>query len=355
MKIFLLISALVIVIVLSVLSLPAMIPYVKNRFDGPDGLVFAKSPDRQSYIVCGFEGDRSVTDIVIPDTFKNKPVTGIGNSKPSSASNGATMEEYTEDPVFRDCSNLTSITLPDTLEYIGVGAFYGSNLTSITIPDSVTSIGDGAFDNCFNLTSLTLPKKLKNIGDNAFSGCLNLTGLTIPGEVESIGYYAFSYCESLTSITVPDSVTSIGEYAFTNCKSLTSLTIPDSVELIGRLYFYGCENLTSVTIPESVRSSVTVIDSYAFKGCQTLTHITIPDGITEIGDYAFAGCSNLTSVTIPGSVKRIAHGAFYNSHLTTIYYGGTHDDWENIEIGDFIGLAYPYLETLYCADGVYNF
>ena len=130
---------------------------------------------------------------------------------------------------------------------IGDGAFWNcSNLTSITIPNGVTSIGDHTFYQCWNLTSITIPNSVTSIGDGAFSGCFNLTSITIPNSVTSIGEYVFSQCFKLSFITIPNSVTSIGENAFCYCSSLTSVTIPNSVTSIGEDAFQGCSSLTSV-------------------------------------------------------------------------------------------------------------
>ena len=204
-----------------------------------------------------------------------------------------------------------------TLTYIGDEAFRDcSSLTSVTIPKGVTSIGEDAFLDCSALTSVTIPNSVTSIGGSAFAGCESLKSVTIPNSVTSIGWGAFRDCSSLTSMvvasgnstydsrdncnaiietatntliagcqntTIPNSVTSIGGHAFEDCSALTSVTIPNSVTSIGDEAFLGCSSLTSVTIPNSVTS----IGWYAFEGCPKLKYITIPNGVTSIGYSAF--------------------------------------------------------------------
>lgn len=132
---------------------------------------------------------------------------------------------------FYRCSNLTSITIPDSVTIIGTEAFRDcSGLTSITIPHSVTDIYYGAFTGCSNLTSITIPNSITHLSSGVFQSCNNLVSVTIGNSVPFIGMYAFYGCSNLTSITLPDSVTSIELWAFRYCSNLTSITFNGTVE-----------------------------------------------------------------------------------------------------------------------------
>ena len=116
----------------------------------------------------------------------------------------------------------------------------------ITFNADVTSIGNSAFEgccslyDCSNLTSVTIPNSVTSIGEDAFNNCYYLTSVTIPNSVISIGYGAFLNCWRMPSVTIPNSVTSIGKNAFNGCRGLTSVTIPNSVTSIGDKAFYQC-------------------------------------------------------------------------------------------------------------------
>ncbi len=87
----------------------------------------------------------------------------------------------------------------------------------------IISIGNYVFKDNNKIKSITIPEGVTSIGDYAFSHCSSLTSITIPDSVTSIGYAAFAHSSSLTSITIPDSVTSIGEFAFYDCSKLKAV------------------------------------------------------------------------------------------------------------------------------------
>ena len=244
---------------------------------------------------------------------------------------------------FSDCSGLKSITIPSSVTSLGEYCFVGcSGLTSITIPSSVTSLDDGCFEVCTGLTSITIPSSVTSLGKSCFVGCSGLTSITIPSSVTSLGESCFAGCSGLTSITIPSSVTSLGNYCFKECSGLTSITIPSSVISLGDGCFSGCSGLTSITIP----SSVTSLGNGCFSGCRGLTSITIPSSVPSLGSYCFSNCSGLTSITIPSSVTSLGYGCFGGcsgltsitipSSVTSLGYG-CFEDCKNLETVFFKG------------------
>ncbi len=229
-------------------------------------------------------------DAVIPTTVTDNGVTyrvtGIG------------------DAAFRNCTGLTSVSIPNSVESIEPLAFTAcTSLASVNIPDSVTDIGAFAFHGCTGLNSIVIPNSITKIKQDAFSNS-GLTSMIIPDSVTSIERLAFSDCEALASVDIPNSVMDIKPHAFRNT-GLISINIPDSVTIITFEVFSGCLSLTSVNIPDSVR----YIGSSAFLDCSSLTSIHIPDSVINIEDLAFKN-TGLTSVSIPDSVTNIGENVF---------------------------------------------
>jgi len=399
---------------LTSITIPESVTSVGERaFSGCSGLTSINIPESVTSI--SYSAFFGCTSLPVIDNIRYADTYLVGAvDKTNSTYNIKEGTRFIGGSAFRGCSNLMSVTIPNSVTSIGSSAFYGcSGLTSITIPESVTSIGGYAFQNCSGLTSVTInsnaivsksygysyvdPEGMQrlfgeqvreyiigdgvtSIGSYAFAGCSNLTSITIPESVTSvelsafrdcpnlpvidniryadtylvgavdktqstynikdgtrfIGDNAFVGCSALTSITIPESVTSIGWFAFERCSGLTSINIPESVTNIGIYVFAGC---TSLPVIDNIRYAGTYLveavnkaqSTYnikegtrfigydAFSGCSALTSITIPESVTSIGFAAFSGCSALTSITIPESVTSIDDYVFNGcSALTSV-------------------------------------
>ena len=174
-----------------------------------------------------------------------------------------------------------------------------SNLTQITFPESITFIGTNAFQNLISLKKIHIPgnSTLVTLPTGSFSGCTNLTEVTGGNNIVTIGESAFSNCASLSSWSRLSSVTSIGNNAFLNCTKLSSITLATTVTSIGSFAFSGCP-LTEITLP----SNVTIIPSSTFSGTK-ISSLTIPSTVTSILAGAFSNCTNLTQVTFGHTIK----------------------------------------------------
>ena len=182
----------------------------------------------------------------------------------------------------------------------------------------VTEIGASAFRDCTGLTSITIPNSVIAIGNEAFYGCTGLTTTDIPNSVTSIGNSAFYGCSGLTTIDIPNSVTTIGGEAFGHCEGLTSIavesgnTVYDSRDNCNAIIKTATNTLIIGCMNTTIPNSVTSIGNYAFNGRTGLTNIDIPNPVTTIGLGAFYNCTGLTSVTLPNSVTFIRTQAFEN-------------------------------------------
>ncbi len=177
----------------------------------------------------------------------------------------------------------------------------------------VTVIGNNAFRNCKELTAVTLPPTIKRIGNYAFMGCTGLTSMVIPASVEQIGYCAFSGCRGLTSLTLQNGVKRIGYYAFENCSGIKRLTVPGSVDTLGVACFKGCVALSEVTL----KDGVVAIGDEAFSGCMDLRKVTLGESLEQIGHWVFRWCFSLERlIALPEEPAYVeADDAFEASHF----------------------------------------
>ena len=258
---------------------------------------------------------------------------------------------------FSYCTALTSIEIPASVETIGASAFKGcSKLATVTFEkeSQLKTIGGGysepnyygVFSDCTALTSIEIPASVETIEAAAFKGCSSLATVTFENgsQLKTIGggnshsyyYGAFSYCSSLTSIEIPASVETIKASAFKGCSSLATVTFENGSQLktIEGGYpssgtFADCTALTSIEIPASVET----IEAAAFKGCSSLATVTFEKGsqLKTIGgggsSYygAFGQLKNLMTVDMSActQVKTIGESAFDGDSELRLFKIGT--------------------------------
>lgn len=200
--------------------------------------------------------------------------------------------------------------------------YKGSSPTGeLAIKDDTRIIAAYSFNYCSELTSVTFPESVKSIGYDAFRGCTGLSSVVIPPLVTSIEDRVFYSCTGLTSVIIHDSITSIGSGAFRSCSSLTEFTIPTSVISIGTDAFLSSgwyNNQADVVLYKdnccvgykgakpsgelSINPDTRLICINALRFCTGLTSVILPASVNIINNYAFNGCSNLLSMTTQNPV-----------------------------------------------------
>lgn len=209
---------------------------------------------------------------------------------------------------FSSLGNLTSITIPASVESIEYMAFMDTGLTQLTIPGNVKTIGAEAFRWCRSLSSVTLSEGIETLQGMCFAdGSEQLTSIAIPASVISIAEDAFANSPDLAEITV--AANNANYYSTDNKKFLIEIdkeskkliwgrlsdnvTIPDDVTIIGGASLSSNTGISTLIIPEGV----TTINPYAFERCTNLESVTLPSTLTGMGHEVFSDCNKLTSVT----------------------------------------------------------
>lgn len=308
---------------------------------GTEGLIFELGSDEKNYYVVRGISNEDVTSINVPETYCMLPVRVI------------------YDNAFKDCTQVTTVSLPSGIERIGKGVFSGcTSLESITVAeDNRNFCSEGGI--LLNKSKseyvhipakisgeVKVPESVKALEDGVFAGKA-ISGIDLPSGLETIGEMAFANCTQLTKIEVPDTVTKIGKGAFSGCSSLARLSLPimhddsvpkpqerlpdpsqtagstgDKVEwerytgnsYIGYLFdavvFTSLDKVFPASLKEVEFTNGTSMDEFCFLACTGLERVILPDTLLTIGQSAFSGCTSLREVNIPEHVTSIGANAF---------------------------------------------
>lgn len=247
-------------------------------------------------------------------------LTGTVNSYPvGHLEIPASVQGYTvtkiEAYAFQDYSDITSVTIPNTVKTIDSFAFDGCvGITDITIPESVIYLGQYAFGDCTGLRKIDLPETAIEIDYNCFNGTPLLTDTANwDGDILYIDNHMIDLARSYTGACIvrPGTVT-IANHAFLNADEIT-LSLPEGLKRIGETMLGG--NIGELYIPGSVE----IIGERAFAGVG-FNKLIIGDGVKQIGKEAFCG-SDVSQIEIPGSVERIGTAAFQGNGVQTVIVG----------------------------------
>ena len=236
--------------------------------------------------------------------------------------------------VFSDCTALKSIEIPASVETIEAAAFKGcSSLATVTFEkgSQLKTIGGGyysssysyyygAFLDCTALTSIEIPASVETIEAAAFMRCSKLATVTfekgsqlktIGGDYSSYYYGVFSDCTALKSIEIPASVETIEATAFKGCSSLATVTFEKGSQLktIGggyysysSSYYYGafCQLKNLMTVDMSACTQIETIGECAFYGDFELRLFKIGTEIPPTCEnYAFSGINPYSVLKVP--------------------------------------------------------
>ena len=266
------------------------------------GLKYSLNTDEKGYTVVGI-GYCEDTDLVIPATYRELPVTAIGSN------------------AFESVRSFKSVSIPASVTTIGEKAFAHCGVTSVTFATNsqLTTVDRYAFFSSSSLQSIALPDGVTTIGVAAFNGCNNITSISIPDSVTTIENRALDFDSSAFTV-------------YNNAKYLGNSTNP---------YLVLVKAIDTSITTYNIHTDAKLIYAFAFEDCTLLTSVTIPDSVTIIGNSVFYKCDALESLIIGSGVTSIGDGIIYyesyDAKLKSVYYGGSAEEWNTIAIGKYNG------------------
>jgi hypothetical protein len=270
-------------------------------------------------------------NVEIPSSLGGRKVTAIG------------------DGAFFGIAGITSVTIPEGVESIGIYAFSDCTaLESVSFPSSLWRIAPFAFDNTPWLAAQT--DEFVTVGDGvliAYNGTSR--ALTLPDSVRHLGG-ALAGREDLYSLTLGNGVLSISDMALSFCPNLTSINFGLSLVYVGEQAFSGSECITSLIFPDTLR----FLGYQACLNCYGVKYVYLGKSLTELGDNAFEYCQAMRVVYVPKTLTSLKSSDFTDCmSLGLMLYGGSEEEFEAISTNDNI-LSFNNLNKVFNYSGGAN-
>lgn len=291
-----------------------------------------------------FEDCTSLTHINLPGNLVTIGVKSfLGCTSLESINIPASVSDL-RNGAFGLCSSLVTITVDagNYLYFVQDGILYKQESGIMTIlraqanigdnfriPESVYAIDNYAFSSCTQLTSITFPETLGFVRFNAFESCHNLATVNINLSTTGIAENVFGKCPLLESFNVAADNRVWKEndgvlykragnvlYRYPAAKMASTFEVPEGVERIAEGAFSESANITSVSLP----NSVTVIGREAFRNCPFLSKVYLPESLTTLGSYAFEYCFSLSQIysfaKVPPAVSAYSLAEIHSDNVT---------------------------------------
>ncbi len=361
-----------------------------NKLDVPEVLII---PQGVTEIPEDFlRSNKTIKELILPSsvlTIKSHAFDGCSNLEKVTLGGTKTIESN----AFSNTA-IKEVSFKKHLMYVGENAFYNSKVRAINIygrniyfasnafldSELIGVYFDGTFEQCEKL--MTHFENFPNmsyygLGDNTweigliyrsngdgtcavYSSDHYLKGEVVIPSVSPRGDLVtaierFVDCSNITSVIMPDSITTVSDNAFSNCSDLKTVKFSNGMTELPRRVFLSCSSVEKIILPENLNK----INSGALSGITKLIKFTVPETVTElavgafcdsnfrkidlsktsisiINKRTFAESSNLKEVTLPATITSIKAEAFKNcNRLTTIYFEGSQEDWNKIEIDNY--------------------
>ena len=237
--------------------------------------------------------------------------------------------------------NLETVEIPSTVTDVMTRAFFGSTVKNLFGMDSVERIWDEAFRNCVSLSGPSFPDSLLFLGAGAFKGCSSksFAKISLPDGTRSIGKGAFYGCTNLLGVKLGKSIPEIPADCFGYCTSLGSVTIPDTVREIGEGAFFNCRSITYVDL-----NNAETIGREAFgnSGATSLLECVVMGAdLKQLGTGAFSNCTSVEEIEAycpkPDSMDEAFQGvdlASVKYYVTSANQGSWNEDYSDVELLD---------------------